>query len=472
MNKATNKLIRNVSVNFISQAAILLLSTLFTVYLARVLGAVNYGKYVFASTFPFIFFVSLDFLNDICVRDVAKDKMRASSYLSSIQFLKVILSAFLLLLICFLIKLMRYPADTAYAVYILSLFLFLQQLGTSFANIFTANEELSYPALSAVIEKAITVFLGLYILFKGGGLTDVVLAFILGGMARFIVLGFMVRKYTRPAFSINFPLWKYWFKNGYPILFGLLFMILLSRINVVFLSVMKGDEAVGIYGIGFGLYMVSSIIPISLMGAIFPILSRYGKEAHSSAVLLYKTSFKFMLAVAVLITIVVLSLAQEIIVVFFHKGYLESIIVLRLLFLALPLFFVRSLLAGLLLSINRQRHTMVGMGVALLFNIFLNFMLIPSLGYVGASISFVVAEIVIFSMLWHAVSKYFYRLEILSALSRMVIVGCVTFLFLHFFRKHNIFLISGLGLCLYVFLAMAVRLFSRKELLEFSSNIF
>jgi O-antigen/teichoic acid export membrane protein len=452
----------------------LLLSSIFIVYLARLLGPSNYGKYVFASNFPMIFFVALNFLHELSVRDIARDKHRASDYLSNNLSLKIFIFPLLFLIIYFFMRLMRYPQDTTIAVYILSLYFFLQQMSTSVAAIFNANEKLGYFAISAVAERFIIVSLALVILFYGGSLTTFVWAFVVGGFIRFVILSSLVKRYAQIKFTIDLRLYKYFFKAGYPILVSSFVVILLSKIGIIFLSKMKGDEAVGLYGLGYGLYITVSIIAASLSGAVFPVFSKYSQSNTdtSNFIYLYKVSFKFLFATAILLTVGVLVLAERAILLFFKDEYIASANVLRIIFLALPLFFVRNLLLTILFSINKQKQSMICLGIGLLLSLILCAILIPRYSYIGASISFVISEIIIFAMLFYLVSRYFFKLNILDIILKSFICGFITYIFLYYFKQFNLFLIIISGASVFMGLLFFVGLFTKEHIKAIQDKIF
>ncbi|MFC1699070.1 flippase [Candidatus Omnitrophota bacterium] len=467
-----SRLAKNTATLFASQAVMLLLSTVFTVYLARLLGPANYGKYVFASSFPAIFFVSFTFLSDLAVRDVARDKSSASNYLGSIVTLKIFLCSILLLLIYYLLRLMGYPQDTAIAVYAFSLYFFLQRITSSFSAIFIAHEKLSYSAVSAAIEKLVIVSLALLLLSCGSGLTGFVWVFVFGGFFRLLALSILIRPYAKLRLRFNPGLYRYLFKIGYPMLLASLFGVLISKIGVVILSKLKGDQAVGLYGIGYGLYIVVTIVATSFNSSLFPLFSKYSLKQREKSVALYKISFRLLFACAVLLMVAVLALADRIVLLFFKQAYLDSTAVIRIIFLGLPLFFVRNLLATILISINRQKRIMPCLAAGLLLHLILSFALIPRVSYLGASIAFVATELVVFSTLFYFVRRHFSKLDLLAILLKSSIAGGLTYLFLLYLGQGNLFFVALGGTIIFLGLLLLLKFFSKQQLVLMKETVF
>ena len=439
---ATGKrLVKNTITLFICQVTMVFLSSIFIVFLARLLGPANYGKYVFVTTFPVIFFVAMDFLTELATRNVARDKTQASSYLGATLLLKTFFFPLLFFAIYVSIRTMGYPQDIAIAVYVLSLYVFLQKLSASFSAIFVANEKLGYSSISAVVEKLIIVSLALWFVYSGGGLTTFVWAFVVGSAFRFLVLGGLVKKYAQLKAKLDLSLCQHLFKSGYPILIMSFFVVFISKIEVVFLSKMQDDYAVGLYGIGHNLYIVVAIIATSLVGSLFPVFSKYSYHAQEKAFSLYKVSFRLLFATAVLIMVGMLALADRVILFLFKEAYIGSVAVLKIIFLALPLFFLRNLLAAILFSVDRQKQVMGVFGLSFLFNLILCITMIPRFSYFGAAITFALSECVVFSGLFYLTSKYFCKIDLLAILGKTAIAGLITYLVLLYLINLRAYLI-------------------------------
>lgn len=408
MSSTTKRLINNFFAILISQAAILLLSTIFVIYLARLLGPSEYGKYVFAVNFPVILFAVCDFFRDVVVRDVAKDRGKANIYLANSLSLNFFSSAIILSIIFIYINLFEYSPDIRIAVYILSIYYFLQRVAVSFDSILNAFENLWFGTISGVFEKAVIVAISLYIISIGGGLTWFVWAFVLGGFVRLVTMILFVKRYAYAKPMIDTDVWKYIFSTGYPLLISVLFVGLMSRIGIVFLSILKDNEAIGLFGVGYSLYNIAAIIATSLTSSLFPLLSRYNKTDPDKFVFLFKTSFAVLFISGLIITFGTFIFSEKIVILFFGKAYIKAVIALKLIFLSLPLFFVRNLLAAILLSADKQKITMKILGLGFLVNLIFNILLIPTMSYVGVSISFIGSEAVIFAFLGWMTYSYTY----------------------------------------------------------------
>ena len=192
--------------NIVSVTSMLVL----TVFIARLLGDVIFGKYSFALAFTALFGVFIHLGLDILItREVARDKSKASKYVGNIAIVRVLSSVIMFSLIIIIINLMNYPSDTTTAVYIFGLYV----ISTSFADIFKATfrafERMEYQALINIMERIIIVSLGLIVLFSGYGLIELALVFMFGGMFN-ILFSYLIccRKFVKPKFEIDLNLWS------------------------------------------------------------------------------------------------------------------------------------------------------------------------------------------------------------------------------------------------------------------------
>ena len=84
---------------------------------------------------------------------------------------------------------------------------------------------------------------------------------------------------------------------------------------------MKGSQAVGLYGIGYSLFMVTAIISKSFASSLYPLFSRYCHHARDKAISLYRISFRLLFVAAVLVMVTVLALADKVVIFLFKDAY-------------------------------------------------------------------------------------------------------------------------------------------------------
>src|SRR6056297_2238351 len=95
------------------------------IFLARYLGADNFGKYTFAISFMTLFSVLIQFgIFKVVAREIARDKKKIKKYLGSAMFFNVVVGILVLGIAYLIINLTSYPRLTRVFVYFAGLMVF------------------------------------------------------------------------------------------------------------------------------------------------------------------------------------------------------------------------------------------------------------------------------------------------------------------------------------------------------------
>jgi O-antigen/teichoic acid export membrane protein len=363
-----------------------LLSFVLTVYIARILGDVTYGKYAFAIVYTGLFSILINLGMDvIIVREVARDKSKASKYLGNIMVMRLILSVIAFALIAVVINLMNYPRDTITIVYIFGASHIFSALAVVFRVTFRAFESMEYEALVNILVRVIITSVGLAILFRGFGLIALAYVF-LGGSIINLVLSFLIcaRKFARPKLEIDLDFWKKTVKIALPFSFSNVFAMVYARIDTVMLSVMKGDAVVGWYTAAYHLVLGFEPVVMLFMTALFPVMSRLFVSSKDSLNMVYERSFKYLVMLGLPVSVGGMLLAPRIILFIFGEQFANSIIALQILIWSGLLLSMYRPMSYLLGSINRQGTMALIGGIGAAINVGLNLLLIPKWSYIGA----------------------------------------------------------------------------------------
>jgi O-antigen/teichoic acid export membrane protein len=141
------RIAKNTAALFAAQFVVAILGLVLSIFIARNLGDVIFGKYSFALAFVAIFAVFSDLgYNTLLIREVARDKSQASKYLNNVISMRALLSLVLFALIAVTINLMGYPADTKNVVYLFGIYTLLVSFSAVFKVTFRAFERMEYEA--------------------------------------------------------------------------------------------------------------------------------------------------------------------------------------------------------------------------------------------------------------------------------------------------------------------------------------
>jgi O-antigen/teichoic acid export membrane protein len=220
---------------------------------------------------------------------------------------------------------------------------------------------------------------------------------------------------------------------------------------------MQGEAAVGWYNTAYRLFIYVLFIPQILSTTLFPVMARLSASSKSSVKLAYEKFFKYMAMLGIPLGVGTTLLAGKIIYTLFGSGYGNSIIALQILIWSAVFIFLSNPFGCLFNSLNMQRIGMKIAFVCSVFNVIANLIMIPSLSYIGASITTVLTELLSFLLYYHISSRTEYGLsrqmaiDILKIIVASSIMGCIVI----FLYNLNIFVLIVLSILAY-FVALLI----------------
>ena len=113
---------------------------LLVIYIARVLGEVEFGKYSFALAFTLLLAFFSDFgLSQLTIREVANRKEAAQDYLGTVSVIKIVLSIATIALVAVAINFLGYPYEVIIAVYIAGAYAVINSFNTFLCSFYRAG---------------------------------------------------------------------------------------------------------------------------------------------------------------------------------------------------------------------------------------------------------------------------------------------------------------------------------------------
>ncbi len=444
------------------------------IMLARYLGPSDYGKYSFAISFSFIFMVLSDFgMNDLYVRDIAFDRNLSSKYLAASLIVKPMLCCISICILYLTLVLLKYSDEIILCTIIFSGHIFFITQINTIASIFLSFERIEYNTYLSIATGIITLLLVTIVVMLKLSVITIILSRVVAFLIIFIISLYLVIKYvSKPDFKINLLYIYKIAKRAFPFLAVSLINTLYLMIDVIMLSKMKGDEVVGWYApaandLFFGLF----IIPGTIATVVYPIFSRHFSQSLDKLKESINFTIKILIVLGVPISVGTLVLAPQIINFFFGPKYINSVIVLQLMALAISFAFIREPLGFGIASIGKEKYLMWINAFFLLLKIFLNLIFIRLYGHVGAAITSVFC--IIFSMfvsyfvLKSKIKDLFMLNHFVKPSAAAFLMGVVIFLL----RDINIILNILVGAILYALAIFLIDTFTVSEITMLKSIV-
>lgn len=468
--------LRRAGRNIFFKAAAEILSRLiylgFFIFMARKLGAGDFGLFSFAFSFAGIFAILIDpGLNIMLMRDIARDRALARSYGDNIFTLKTILSLITIILVWISVGLLGYDHFTLQVVLGMGVILILNCFLDFFISIFNAHEKMEYDAAVKIINKFLISFFGSGALIFGSGLIGLLTWMSIGSaMAVIISYHFVKKIITKLSMAFDRHLLKELLRKALPLALMMIFSAIYFKVDIVMLSMFKtGNAEIGRYAAAIRLIEILNVIPAIFVGGIFPIMaSQYG-ERNTELEATFKQTFRLLLLIVIPIVATTVIFSKEIIGMIYGGDYMNSEEALRILIWTSFFIFPNVLLTNLIITTNKQTLNAVFTFMCLCLNILLNAVLIPRYGSKGAAIATVVTDMALFLATATFVARYFKNIDFLKSGIKPVMCGiCLAVLLKGLHGIHLLFLIP-LSAALYLAIILLTRTLYFNDLIHFKN---
>jgi O-antigen/teichoic acid export membrane protein len=444
------------------------LSLFLYIAIANYLKAAGYGKFSFIMTLIGFFQVVANFgLDKLTIREVSKAKEKTHEYLTSILRLKLFLAFITYAILAIFINLTGKPQDVIHGIYLIGLTIFFINISNTYMAIFNAHERLEINALLLILVKIFILgftFLGIYLNLS---LLYILSFFVTGEAIRALAFCFLYKKHFKASKVLKSSLLsKKTILVAAPFAAIGLASLIYNHIDIVMLSLMKGDAPVGWYSAAYNLILGLMFIPRCYTLSIFPVFSRYARDSNEMLNFAWRKSIKFLLIISLPLSISIFILASRFINLFYREAsYANSALALQVLILAIPWIFINAVNMYLLYAANRQKEATLVVLVSTAINIALNFILIPKYSYLGAAWTTVVVEIINVCLFFWLVSrllKFNYKdgKSVIKSLAGSIILGIL----IYNISSLALPVIISISTVLYIVMVFLMRYFDVEEL--------
>jgi O-antigen/teichoic acid export membrane protein len=383
------------------------------VFLARYLGAENFGIFSFGIAFALLIVIIADFgLSTFLIREISRSKRLASKYLTNALFVKIFLTLATLIAAHLFLSLMGYSTGTRAVAFIMLAFALLQSYTDLFYSIFRAFEKMHYDAFVKVLRMLILASAVFYVIRGNLGIVSASLVFPATELVVLLITASLVyTRFIKPSFEFDFAFSKGILRKSSLFCLSIVFSGLFMYIDTIMLSKLSSTTEVGIYAAASNIMLALIFIPMMYGNAIYPVISRFFIKSKGSLKFAYEKSFKYMLILGLPISAGIYVLSEKIILFLYGREYIESAIVISILAWYMFLRFMNVISGFTLSSINRQGSRVFSQGMAALANVILNFIFIPLYGALGAALATLITEIIFFLTYTSFIIKYGLRIN-------------------------------------------------------------
>jgi O-antigen/teichoic acid export membrane protein len=390
------KIVDNIGWLFFDKVLRMGVGLLVGVWVARYLGPQQFGLFSFATAFIGLFGAVAGLgLQSIVVRDIVRDPSCKEETLGTAAVLQLaggILAYGLILSTIFLLR-----SDDALAKWLVAI------LGS--IMLFKASEVAMYWFESQVLSKyTVWVQNGSFLVFAAvkvalilGNATLLAFAWatiseaVLVALLLLAMLGIHGPGLRKLRVSLTRA--KVLLADSWPLMLSGLAIALYMKIDQIMLGQMLGDEAVGIYSAATRISEVWYFIPMIIVASVFPAILEAKKQSETLYHQRLQRLYDLMVRLSVTVALPMTFLAGSIVVLLYGPAYAEAGTVLAIHIWTSVFVFLGVASSQWFMAENRQilsfQRTLLGAAI----NIFLNYILIPQFGPVGAATATVAAQL-------------------------------------------------------------------------------
>jgi O-antigen/teichoic acid export membrane protein len=283
---------------------------------------------------------------------------------------------------------------------------------TSTLFLYTING-LNRSYISAAIQLIISAFnlVGmLAVLFIRPQLDALIWVFSISGVAQHILALIAFRHFFPEISLASWPKWKDYksvFVESLPYIFLLAFSTIYYRIDIVLLGIWGTLSEVASYSAAYKFIDIISMLCGIIGSVFFAEFSKMFADKDPSMGNFMKRGFRYMLLIALPLAAWLCAYSGDILLLFYGNKYLQSTTMLQVLAWTTVFLFARNLQTGMIQSCNYVRIQVIVFATSSLLNIGLNYLLIPTQGGLGASLSTLICEIFNFIAFSYFIYKKF-----------------------------------------------------------------
>lgn len=366
--------------------------------LARYLDKTLFGDYNYITALVGSFELLADFgLNQIAIREIAKNRDGAKTYFGSVLLLKLMMTLLVLAVLIVVANTIPKLPHVQKGLYLYGISIIANYLVNTVFVLFRAFERMQYEALLILVERAIYVLLLLALVWKGASFVTLFWANIAAVIVKIaFATGIVVGRFPIPRIHLDWTLYRQYLWKTFPVGISQIINSVGVRIDIILLGIWEASETVAIFSGPYRIVDAAGLVSVALVTALFPVMARQAKVGNPALVNLVSRSIKGMVLIAAPLSIGLVLLAQPAIAFVLGSKYAESQPILMLLALIIIPVYLNRLFSFVLISIDRQGESAAISTISLLLNILVDLLLIPSIGLWGACLGAVSFELVRF----------------------------------------------------------------------------
>jgi O-antigen/teichoic acid export membrane protein len=401
------------------------LKLILIIYVARILGATEYGKFSFALAFVSLFVIFSDFgLSRITTREFAREKEKEKEF-SSIFSLKIFLSLGTLLLILISSFFITPDPIIQKVIWILGIYILISSFSEIVYAFLRARQRMEYESLAKILEALVLTSAGFFVILNFPSVENLSYSYLFASLTALIfILIFFHFKVFSLKISFEKSIWKKFLSLSWPLGFVVIFASIYNSIDSVMMGYLGQIAETGWYNAAYKIVRVTSIPAALISISFYPALSKFFKESKEKLQRVWDQQTEIMLLFAIPLMVGGIVLAPKIINFIYDPSFAPSIFALQILILMIGIIYLIGPLSQVLIVSNQQKKNFWIAFSGAVINIILNLILIPKYSLYGAAIATVITFVLMF-ILYFIFTVQFTSIQPLNSKIFLTLLGTI-----------------------------------------------
>jgi O-antigen/teichoic acid export membrane protein len=209
-------------------------------------------------------------------------------------------------------------------------------------------------------------------------------------------------------------------KFSFPVMITGMVSMLMGYIDTICVTLFRGMEEVGLYQAALPTSQIMVYLSTALLAILFPVIAEmWARKKYSSVSGGMVILIKFMLIVVLPVATVFVAFPETVLAILFGAKYVAAASALQILSISFVFYTMGTILTTIANSIGKPIINAKTIAVSSLLNLFLNIMLVPSFGIIGAAFSTLISYFIYFSMTKILLDREFKKINLSLKIPRI-----------------------------------------------------
>jgi O-antigen/teichoic acid export membrane protein len=440
--KQSQRVVKNLSASTVGNVLSSLMQLGAVVIVARALPVEQFAVYSMTVAFASVLQRSGDMgIGSILVRDLAVKPENTGKLLGAALTLAWLFVIAVAAIMAVVIPFLHLSGEVKLATALMGLSGLMGFQAGYYGAVIRSQEDNEFHALGYVIYGLAVFILVLLAAHSWSVLVSVSLACLLANIIQMLFFRWVVvQRYERLQIGVNFALWKYLLANAVPVGLSTLGRTVGDQSDIFVLSWLTNLRDTGLYSGAFKVVTALRFVTQPVMFVLFPLYSRaaIGSKGKAEFRDIYERVLKALILIAFPLAVIFFATPRALVVGFFGSRYVDAAPVMRLMSMAVWIFFVESAFPMLLTSLHQQGILLSSTGAALVLRVVLNLVLTWRLGIIGPCWAIALSETALLVYWIVRLWNQGYRLPVVDLFWRPCIASLLMGAILYYSHAHSI----------------------------------